>query len=336
MSTKIHSKPKKCTQNKCCSNLDTLEQLRIEALQRSNSKAYKRSQLKYLNNAIAGALADTNSSLKVQYLHTVKCMDLIIQQGHEGKTFYCKNRWCTICNHNKIAEMINGYGGIINEMKLPKFVTLTSESVNKYGLKKRYNLMLKVWSKIIDNMRNTYGIKFIAIRKFECNYKHNKKTFNPHFHFIIDANACEMLLIQNLWLQLMAKHKVVADIKAQHFCQADSNATLELFKYFSKPIFKGNFNPLAQDFIYRTFKGNRLIQKYGNKKKADTSSAKAENAIMFQDSAKDIWKWQSYNWVNSQGEVRSEYVPSVEDIELNKLVRSNADYQIKKQSKSSY
>ena len=331
---KIGAEIKIEAKKKCCSNLDTLEQHRIEALKRSNTKAYERAQLKYINNAMAGALADTNSSLKKAYLLTKVCMNAIVQEGTEGKTFYCKNRWCNICNRNKMAEMINGYSDMIAEMKHPRFLTLTGVSVNKFGLKKRHNAMLKSWRNIIDNFRKNYGIKIVAIRKLECNHNQAKKTFNPHFHFIIDCNACEYFVILNLYLNQMAKEGIKCDIQAQDIKLADRNAPMELFKYFSKPIVKGKFDPVAQDFIYRTFKGKRLIQKYGNKLKSDTSKVREGKSIQFADPGNHLWQYLYHDWINESAECLTGYIPSVEDIELNKLVKSNAEREIYKQSKN--
>ena len=61
--------------------------------------------------------------------------------------------------------------------------------------------MLRAFELIHNRCKKRYergkGIKLIGFKSFECNFNPGTKTYNPHFHFIVQNKEIAELLKKN-------------------------------------------------------------------------------------------------------------------------------------------
>lgn len=133
-----------------------------------------------------------------------RCQDEIVTTDGRIHGKYCKYRICPICSNIRKAEKINDYLPIVNSWPDPHFVTLTVKAVSAKRLGPVVESMVKEIGKINNayrkrNGRGT-GKKLIGIRTLECNFNPTRRTYNPHFHFIVaDKEMAETL--KKEWLK---------------------------------------------------------------------------------------------------------------------------------------
>lgn len=304
--------------------LDTLAQVRKFEGKKSHNKTplnlenqkinfQKRAKSKCISQAIHFQLLKIEKSPnRNTYQNATNCSSVIIQEGENVKAKYCKTRLCLVCNRIRTANFIKGYMPAFEQMKNPHFITLTVPAVYWSKIHDTTDLMFTHFVQIVDVMRKTHGIRLKAIRNTECNFNPIKKTFNPHFHIVVDLPKDKCMVIVKEWLKRFPN----ARKGAQNVKQANTESFIELFKYFTKVVSKkSGFQPIAQDKIITAFKGRRLIASYGIKKTIDEQSAfddLLKQNITFKDSMNEIWVWEQsvFDWVSASGELFSEYTPN--------------------------
>lgn len=284
----------------------------------------KKARRKGLTMALAGQLARVkNSPLNKSYVNSLFCSEVMLQDGNKLSSKHCKSRWCLVCNSIRTAKLIFGYKDILENMANPMFITLTLKSVKDEDLRKTIDKMQAVFRNIQHNvLRKKYKIRLDGIRKIECNYHENKETFNPHFHLVADAKPCEAILIKSLWLDSFDLE--TATPEAQDISNIDESKEepiVELFKYFTKMITKGKFNPIASDVIFTAIRGKRVVQPFGKIRKLkvseDIEELQSQDAD-FLEQKSEIWCYvqEVYDWVSSDGELLSEFKPSQKFLKL--------------------
>ncbi len=171
------------------------------------------------------------------YWNTYHCLNRVVSS--EGKLFgnYCKNRYCTVCQSIRKAEIINKYLPVISTWPDPHFVTLTVKACPARDLKKWIDGMKRGFRKIKDKYRKRYergtGPKFMGVKSLECNFNPKMRTYNPHFHIIVPTKEIADILIME-WLdrgtakftnRLAQKARPVTDTQRD---------LIEIIKYGSK------------------------------------------------------------------------------------------------------
>jgi hypothetical protein len=140
-----------------------------------------------------------------QYWNTYHCMQHVTM--NEGKIHgkYCKNKFCELCQAIRKAKEINLYYPILKNWKNAYFVTLTIKSVVKRNLIQFMRGMVKAFQRIKNKYRkrNTRGTDYnlVGIRSLECNFNPEKRTYNPHFHLIVQTKEMAENLIDD-WLEI--------------------------------------------------------------------------------------------------------------------------------------
>lgn len=310
--------------------LDTLAQLSTTTPKEGKSKPkdkanfQKRAKAKSLTDVLIFKLVDVKDSpLNKAYWNTFHCSRVVLQDGTEVKSTYCKNRWCLVCNRIRTGEAINGYLKPLTELEDKYFVTLTIRSVKAEDLRDKINEMSPALQRIRKNLAKSYGMKLQGIRKLECNYNPKTKTFNPHFHLLIKGKDVSQQ-VRSLWLSQFPEE---TSNEAQDIRPANNDTFPELFKYFTKVVTKGKIYPEAMDTIFRAMRNKRVIQPMGIKKNKEVTEELEDlicKNITFKDAQSEIWKWEheSFDWVNGSGECFSEYEPTKEEVEyLERLKR---------------
>lgn len=253
----------------------------------------KRARRKYLTDGYIGALVDAaklneESSLTKSYWNTYHCARTLTLQSDGNITgAYCKNRWCLVCNAIRTAQLIKRYGETLDGWPDKYFVTLTIPNVEAENLPHALDLMSDLFLKCKETLKKR-GQRgqcpaFEGLRKLEVTYNPERNDFHPHYHVIVSTKEAARQLY-NLWLKGWTKKRwnkggaiygrSYADIygelspKAQDLKPATQNATLELFKYFTKVIQgSGKAGRVvyadALDKIFNAVKGKRVFQPFG-------------------------------------------------------------------------
>lgn len=296
LSTSTHN----CLTDKCLHQKESLQ---------------KRARAKAFTNSFIFDLIDLNTNLQKSYWSSYHCSSIILQDEKKITSRYCNQRWCLTCNRIRTAKMINGYKEPLAELKEPQFVTLTIPNVKAKVLKATIEEMNNSIKAIRKNLKKTYKINLKGLRKYECTYNEAENTFHPHFHLILEGKNQSEKLVE-LWLKKYPN--------AKKWCQkilpAHQDSIIELCKYFTKVISKDNdYNPKALDIMFRSAKGKRTFQPIGIKKivSEDVEEISSQE-IDFKEPRTGIWKYERdvFDWVESDGEMLSEYKPTEEDMKI--------------------
>lgn len=295
--------------------LDKLQLTLENAVFDQNERFKQRANSKLLSLQLSRALCKLGPvELTKQYERGTHCAEYVLRENDRLTSKYCSNRFCLTCNRIRTANLINGYGPVLDQLPDLQFVTLTIPNVPGTELKKTIQKMTATFAKIKDLLRKR-GIKLKGIRKTECTYNDKRRDFHPHFHLAISGKeASEMVVLE--WLAYFPK----ANHQGQDIKKADSNTKKELFKYFTK-ITTNNKNSKAVHItalnrIFSTIKGLRIFQPFGIKKIKPTASLDEIRALMndrftlldrqtlpepILPNAVFVWSHGSKNWVDRSG-----------------------------------
>ncbi len=270
----------------------------------------RRARAKYLSNALANRLLEHNpdSALRASYGHTRGCNTVLVQDGQQLTTTYCKNRWCATCNRIRTAKLINGYEPVLAKFKNPYFVTLTKQTVSAADLPDSIKLMGETWRTIVNDR---YGRKrkIVGVRKAECTIRPNDK-YHYHFHVVIEGKENADWLVGR-WLSVMGK---LADPKAQDIRVADKKSLKELFKYFTKLTVKGGESLIdykRMDVIFAALRGKRVYQPFGGIRPISEEIDDVQSVDYdFLENVQQLWCWDVNDWINDYGDCLTGYRPS--------------------------
>lgn len=233
---------------------------------------YKARYKKHLMYGVLGRLLNQHKSpLHDKYKLSTACCSQFLQEGGTIKSpYYCRHRWCIICNHVRTAILTNKYKPVVDTFDEPKFVTLTIASVHdREGLGDLLEEMIHAFRRATQRLRyhlKKDGRTFDAIRALEVTWNRGK-GYHPHFHIVVDgADTAELL--REYWIEWFGDAARVHQ-KPQHIRDVDKNSLLELFKYVTKGFNddkQGNielYPGYVLDTIYQCLYGKRTVQGYG-------------------------------------------------------------------------
>lgn len=300
--------------------LDTLvfprkDQVSLGVQDTAQSNLKKRARSKYYTHkVISPLLIDTSRKLFKQYKRAYFCGDVVQQENNKFRSQYCNSRLCNVCNRIRTAKMMNGYGDQLKNLQDVQFLTLTVKAVKKSELRNRIVEMKNDFKRVRDVLRKR-KTPLNGFMKLECNYNPETKTFNPHFHIVLDGESVGQTII-DLWLQCVNNKK--CSRKAQDLRACDQQSLNELFKYQSKVLTKHetqrdivNVHVEAINTILESTSFMKTFQPLGNIKKVNCEVVGEE--LIAQD-MQDLpqyetenWVWHKTDWVNQFGEVLTGY-----------------------------
>jgi len=226
-----------------------------------------RTRSKSLDYVIKGRLMNEpaikeTSPLHRNYVKSTACNGVLTQEGGKIKAFYCKERWCSVCNRIRTGILFNKYEQVIDTWDDKYFVTLTLVSPTPEELPQTIDLMIKLFGMCAQSIKQTKNLEFQAVRKIEVTYNIHANTYNPHIHAIVKGKE-QADALQKYWLQKVNKRRDEKSIeKCQPVIKCDNNTVKELFKYFTKLINDQMLYPKALDTIFRAMRGRRTFQAY--------------------------------------------------------------------------
>jgi hypothetical protein len=208
--------------------------------------------------------------------------------------------------------MIKGYMPQVEQLVEPQFVTLTVKAVKANELRYRITEMQSDIRKIKDLLRKR-KTPINGILKLECNYNHEKKTFNPHFHIIAEGKEVAAEIVK-LWLARPNNCKALE--VAQNIRACDEKSLMEVFKYSSKVFIKTKkddrgslaVHHKALNTIMEAMSFKKTITPLGNVHRVCDEvigeELIAQPELGFEYEIRP-WFWYKQDWVNSDGELLS-------------------------------
>ena len=322
-------------------NLDKLQLTLENGVFEQNEKYKRRANAKLLSSQLSKALIKLGPvQLSKQYERGSHCSEYVLRENDRLTSKYCSNRFCLVCNRIKTADLINGYGPVLNDLPDLQFVTLTIPNVPGLELKKNIQRMTRNFAKIKDLIRKR-GTKITGIRKLEVTYNDVRRDYHPHFHIAISGKEAAETLV-NEWLS----HYPKANRAAQDIQKADSGSIKELFKYFTK-ITTNNKNSTAVHItslnrIFNEIKGLRVFQPFGIKKIKRTATEEEITRLMEEKAAikehkpyqepKEpnavfVWSPELNNWVQRTGDkLVPDFVPWKKNVYFYKRFKYEIDF----------
>lgn len=275
-------------------------------------KLRKRNKLKWFSYHLAKMLwyGNPESEIRDSYKNTFFCSN-VIEVTEEGlaKAKYCKNRWCPICQRNKMGLMINTYGPRLQQCEDLWFLTLTKPNVPADQLKDEIKKYQALWRVIANTNVYRKAMKrgVIGIRKMECTY-HAKQfledgrpdpwydTYHPHLHLLISEQELAYFIISE-WKRL--NPEISEDAQKIEKLET-AGGYLEVFKYFTKLIAKDStgrrfFDPIHMDVIFRAMRGNRVYFRLGTTAAWGCQEISEEDeeqaAVIETDATPSFYRW---------------------------------------------
>ena len=278
-------------------------------------KLQKRNKFKWFSYHLAGMLYYQNpdSPLAKGYRNSFYCCN-IIEVTPEGYAIalFCKNRWCVICQRNKMGAMINAYSDKLRQEKEIWFLTLTRPNVTAEKLREEVARYQELWRIIANTREYRRAMRkgAIGMRKFECTY-HGQKyrkdgtpdpwydSYHPHFHLLVSSKELAEFIL-HLWLLLNPE----STESAQDLKKVDGEGGyLEIFKYFTKLIAKDSegkrfFDAKHMDVIFRALQGRRVYFRLGQGKvwgvAEVTEKTEKQVATIETDATPSFYSWQEF------------------------------------------
>lgn len=303
--------------------LDKLEQLPPENSGNAMESGVKitlrkRARSKYVTNIVARPLAELRSPLQKAYKLSTTCAGELLEKPGKITAMYCGCRWCIVCSRIRTGKLINGYMPAIEAMADKWFLTLTRPNVPGAKLEEEIKYYLHTARLIQRHLREKRKLEFSSLRKIECTYNEEVKTYHPHFHYIFDSWEAANATLQE-WLVRNPK----ASPKANLLKPADNESVKELFKYFTKVASKTKSKAAngkdtseyrihleALDCMFVAMRRVRTFQPCGVVK-AVSEEIEPEQALESGRDQVSQWSWGEHDWMNTEtAAALTGYVPS--------------------------
>jgi hypothetical protein len=291
----------------------------------------KRARVKFLTEAMAVGLANVpDSKLTKSYWNTFYCSSVLHKKGDSLTGKYCKNRWCLVCCRIRSAQLIKQYAPLLESWPEKHLVTLTVPNCSAADLVATIAEMKAGF----DRIRHTYQMQhrrkqrdtpLIALRKQEATHNPDTDTYHPHFHLVV-PNLAAANELRASWLMQFPSAKW----KGQDVRPANSGASHELFKYFTKLVTtqsKERFIRLAPlNTIFEAIAGQRTFQAFGVPRIKEELGDEEATALAEELNIDAVFEWvqAQADWVDkASGEMLTNYVPSAQ---FRKFVESKIVY----------
>jgi len=285
--------------------------------------AKRRAKRKVIGNKLSLNLIDIDKEKgkgkkSKTFWNTYHCQNRLYYS--EGRTFgkYCKNRACPLCLSIRKATIINKYLPIISNWEQPYYIVLTAKAVPARHLPKRIDQMINRFQRIKNRIKTRHargnGPKLIGIRTIEANFNPIKKTYNPHFNFIVETKEMADLLMAE-WLKMLTPKFANKKGQFMRSIENELQQLIEVVKYgskiFTEPDLKkkgkdGKVYALALYNILSAFERHRLFERFGFN---GPKQIKKDNRLsMVVDYDIYYWDISKADWIGSQGQNLTDYV----------------------------
>jgi Replication protein len=169
--------------------------------------------------------------------------------------FRCGHRLCAQCGRRRVSRLLASLGGVLNEIKNPKMLTVSLRSRPRGELA---DALKELWS-AFQRLRHRAIWKSVngAIVSLEITYNPRSLSFHPHLHILLDGDYIP-------WNSLHAAWKEVSKScgNAVYIQKCRPGWQRELIKYVTKVGDLMKDKAALREFLGAT-KGKRFIRTYG-------------------------------------------------------------------------
>lgn len=279
----------------------------------------KRARSKFVTNIVARPLAELRSPLQKAYKLSTTCAGELVERPGKITAMYCGCRWCIVCSRIRTGKLWNGYMPAIEAMAEKWFLTLSRPNVPGAKLDEEVQYYLRTAQLIQRQLREKRKLEFSSLRKIECTYNEEAKTYHPHFHYIFDSWEAANATLQE-WL---ARNPTAILNKGNLLKKADNESVKELFKYFAKVASKTKSKAAngvhtseyrihleALDCMFLAMRRVRTFQPCGVVK-AVSEEVEPEQVLESGRDQANQWTWAEHDWMNQEtAAALTGYVPS--------------------------
>ncbi len=293
---------------------------------------HSRTQRKQISQTLALSIIDIgkdegNEKLMKTLWNTYYCMHEVHVCNGRVHTKYCKNRICIVCLCIRKAEIINKYLDVIQSWNDAHFLTLTIRAVKKEKLWSLLRNMIKGIKRIIARYRKRNrrknAIRLIGIRSLECEFNPIAKTYNPHFHMIVNCQETGIILRREWVKESKKKSKT---IYAELWCQDLQKVTdpvkclIEIVKYGSKIFSETDVEKKAKEggrvvyakalyTILEAMQGLRLFDRFGFNLPAN-SKKRVPITQTLREYSSYIFEPDKTDWIETETQIAlTEFIP---------------------------
>jgi len=237
-----------------------------------------------------------------RYEQSKACCHVLEQIGEKVTSWYCRQKWCSVCARNKGMKLLHAYKDQIERLPNLYIVTLTIVSMPGDQLSYAIERMNNAWRKIRDKM-NDKGMRPKGVIALEVT--HGLPGYHPHFHILISGME-NALMVQKEWLKHFKNEAGQGgqDVKKVRNIQG---ANLEIFKYAVKSIKDGvMYSPEVMHTINQATFRRQMVRPFGivKAKPEDIEAPKTEvSKVDWLPKVYANYRWNDYykDWISSNG-----------------------------------
>lgn len=275
-------------------SLDTLETSCHQPITKQRETLVGITLQKRANVKNSLALIDVNSPFQDKYWDTYWCGKILLQEYDRYHRKLCRRRWCTTCSRIRTAEYINGYSHLLQEFIEPTYVVLTMQNCKGRELKSMYGKIVEVLRKARRNYSKATGCSPSGIWTFECTYNDTSDTYHPHINIVFDTYAAAQYTY-DYWMSYWknkGKNKVSHKAQSIQHLSNGKKGLKEVFKYTVKHMTDVDNKAEAQDHIFRTIHGKRVVQPFGKLRKAKPIKLDIATDVVSGGNKIDVYEYQ--------------------------------------------
>jgi Replication protein len=169
--------------------------------------------------------------------------------------FRCGHRLCAQCGRKRVYRLLESLGGVLNEIKNPKLLTV---SLRSRPCGELADSLRELWA-AFARLRHRAIWKKVngSIVSLEITYNPGSLSFHPHLHILLDADYIPWVALHAAWVQV--SHGCGNAVYIQ---KCRTGWQRELIKYVTKVADLLQDLEALREFL-RATKGKRFIRTYG-------------------------------------------------------------------------
>jgi Replication protein len=169
--------------------------------------------------------------------------------------FRCDDRLCALCGRARVARLLESYGGVLNEIKQPKMVTI---SMRSRPLGELAAAVKELWASF-SRLRHRSIWKSVAgaVVSLEITFNRTERTWHPHLHVLVDADFIVWQRLRDAWGEV-----TLGEGTSVYIQRCRPGWQRELIKYVTKvKDLYDDFQALKEFLGFA--KGRRFVRTYG-------------------------------------------------------------------------
>lgn len=227
------------------------------------------------------------------------CCHVLEQVGKKVTSWYCKQKWCSVCARIKGMKLLNAYKDQIERLPNLYMVTLTMTSIPGDELRYMIDRMNNTWRKMREKMQDK-GMRPKGVIALEVT--HGTPGYHPHFHILISGME-NALMVQKEWLKHFKSEAGQGGQEVKKVTNREG-ANLEIFKYAVKSVKDGvMYSPEVMHTINQATFKRQMVRAFGIVKvKIDTPTTEVSK-VDWLPMMYTRYTWNSYykDWMNEHG-----------------------------------